>query len=357
MKWFACILCLLAFIASSRAGQVDESEFLRQLKEKPAQSPEAAGWFASLPMEKKRAFADKIGQIVLDSPDSSTFAVAFGANQSPYPWVLIVGGSTDRMKLLGGNYFKYEFRDDERVKKQWQVCWYNDESYRASSSNGRIVFAKRQDEKKDPNNLFGVWISQFGWRYVGPKLPKFGPKTEEERNAIAEIEKLGGDVHVDIRVPEYRATEVSLPAGVANDAMKRLRYLSDLRGLTVGYADITDAGLENLKGLTNLRDLCLVGVKISDASLKHLKGLTQLRDLRLNDNKIADAGLLNLKGLTQLEILYLNHTNVTDAGLEHLKGLTQLRELDLRYTEVSDQGVAKLQKALPKCKVRWRPGD
>ena len=41
----------------------------------------------------------------------------------------------------------------------------------------------------------------------------------------------------------------------------------------------------------------------------------------------------------------------TDAGLDRLKGFTQLRELDLTGTQVTDAGVAKLQKALPNCKI------
>jgi hypothetical protein len=46
---------------------------------------------------------------------------------------------------------------------------------------------------------------------------------------------------------------------------------------------------------------------------------------------------------------------VTDAGLEHLKNLTRLKELDLYDTKVTAAGVAELQKALPKCQIRFGP--
>jgi hypothetical protein len=35
----------------------------------------------------------------------------------------------------------------------------------------------------------------------------------------------------------------------------------------------------------------------------------------------------------------------------NLKGLTQLQILDLQRTKVTDAGVAKLQQALPNCKI------
>ncbi|MCX7428861.1 MAG: hypothetical protein NTW96_24950 [Planctomycetia bacterium] len=357
MKWFSCVLCVFALVVPSRASQADESEFLRQLKERPAESPEAAGWFASLPIAKKRAVAAKIGQIVLDSPDSPDFGVAFGASGSPYPWVLIVRDSPDdRLHLYGGNYFKCELRDDKRVKRHWEAGWYNVQHYDTRSSDGRVVFEKIEDKKQDLKNLFGVWVEPR-WRYVGPELPQFGPKTEQERIATREIRKLGGRVYVDIRLTEYRATAVSLPPGATDDALKHVKDLPELQDLFVAYGNLTDGSMENVKDLTSLRVLFLGGMKITDAGLKHLKGLIELRDLNLQDTKITDVGLENLTGLTQLETLNLSNTKVTDAGLEHLKGLGKLRELNLLDTRVSDLGVEKLQKALPKCKIRWHPGE
>ena len=69
--------------------------------------------------------------------------------------------------------------------------------------------------------------------------------------------------------------------------------------------------------------------------------------------KISDADLVHLKELTQLECLDLNNTQVSDAGLIHLKGLTKLEWLFLSNTQTSVKGVAKLQKALPNCRIHF----
>jgi hypothetical protein len=43
--------------------------------------------------------------------------------------------------------------------------------------------------------------------------------------------------------------------------------------------------------------------------------------------------------------------DITDADLEQLNGLTQLKEVQLDGTSLTDEGVAKLQQALPNCKI------
>jgi hypothetical protein len=67
-----------------------------------------------------------------------------------------------------------------------------------------------------------------------------------------------------------------------------------------------------------------------------------------------DAGLAQLQVLTGLQVLYLRGTPVTDAGLAQLHGLTGLHELFLDGTQVTDSGLAQLQKALPNCWIKVR---
>ena len=66
---------------------------------------------------------------------------------------------------------------------------------------------------------------------------------------------------------------------------------------------------------------------------------------------ITDNHMEQVKNLTELQFLDLEHTHVSDTGLEHLRGLTDLQHLDLRYTKVTEAGVARLQQALPNCKI------
>ena len=91
--------------------------------------------------------------------------------------------------------------------------------------------------------------------------------------------------------------------------------------------------------------------RVTDAALVHLTGLSSLLILELERSQVTDAGLVHLKGLVNLRALRLNDTEVTDAGLEHLKGLIDLEVLVLSDTQVTDAGVAKLQEALPNCKI------
>jgi len=53
----------------------------------------------------------------------------------------------------------------------------------------------------------------------------------------------------------------------------------------------------------------------------------------------------------QLKRLSLATSGMTDAGLDHLAGLTNLEELNVTGTKVTADGIARLQAALPKCKI------
>lgn len=89
----------------------------------------------------------------------------------------------------------------------------------------------------------------------------------------------------------------------------------------------------------------------TDDGLVHLRELTRLHSLYLRGDQVTDAGMVHLKGLKQLQVLNLNGTQVTDSGLEQLRELTQLKILWLTDTQVTYAGVAKLQTALPNCKI------
>lgn len=89
----------------------------------------------------------------------------------------------------------------------------------------------------------------------------------------------------------------------------------------------------------------------SDEDLAPLAAFPSLKALALADTRITDAGMKHLERLTDLTYLVLSFTDVTDTGLEHIKDLRGLRTLVLARTRVTDEGVAKLQQALPNCRV------
>lgn len=129
-------------------------------------------------------------------------------------------------------------------------------------------------------------------------------RAREQREAVAEIEKLNGAVEYDL--PQYFD---SLPPPPPPQRPPEPAWLLKLLGgdffgdvVFVGYAD-----------------------------------------------EAADADLVQLKEFKHLQSLYLGGTKVTDAGLAHITGLTQLQKLSLQNTKVTDVGRGKLHEALPTC--------
>tara|TARA_Y100000593_G_C4159696_1_gene261374 strand:+ start:163 stop:705 length:543 start_codon:yes stop_codon:yes gene_type:complete len=129
----------------------------------------------------------------------------------------------------------------------------------------------------------------------------------------------------------------------------------DESGHNVG-SKITDVGLKEVAKLENLAHLDLNATVITDAGLKEVAKLQQLKELDLYlCFEITDAGLKEVAKCGRLNVLRLRATPITDAGLKELAKLKQLAELDLCQTHVTEAGVARLQKALPKCKILYSP--
>jgi hypothetical protein len=131
-------------------------------------------------------------------------------------------------------------------------------------------------------------------------------RARQQKAAVEEIERLGGDVEYDYAVDQSgNPISGAVPPGPA--------WLRNLLGNDF-FATVVEANF-------------------------------------LSSSSVTDASLGHLKRLTQLQRLFLCRTKVTDAGLEHLNGLTKLRELKLSDTKVADEGVKRLQQALPNCEI------
>ncbi|MCE9554664.1 MAG: hypothetical protein K8T91_15010 [Planctomycetes bacterium] len=137
------------------------------------------------------------------------------------------------------------------------------------------------------------------------------------------------------------------------DALEPLTGLTKLHRLYLSHTQVTDSGLMHVKGLSGLQELELCDSQVTDKGLEHLKGLSELQTLKLCTTKVTDYGLRHLKGLTSLQHLDLAGTEITDAGLEYLEELTNLKYLSLNDTAVTDTGKARLEKALPNCKIHY----
>jgi hypothetical protein len=151
-------------------------------------------------------------------------------------------------------------------------------------------------------------------------------RAQRQRRAVAAIRALGGSV----------AYAFKTNAGTSQDP-RGPDWLFQILGWDY-YADVVSVSASDLTGMT-------------DATCSDLSALTSLEGLNLAGTQVTDAGLRYLAGLTSLDHLCLSNTQVTDAGLAHLVGLTSLQSLWLDGTRVTDKGCAKLQQALPRCRI------
>jgi len=138
---------------------------------------------------------------------------------------------------------------------------------------------------------------------------------------------------------------------VLDKKLEPLQGLSQVKTLGLRWSGITDDGLDYIKRLGQVRELDVSYNHFTDAQVNHLLGLTQLDALDVSETLITDKGLERLTALVQLQRLDLSDTDVTDDGLVQVAKLSQLQILDVSGTQVTDAGVAKLQQALPNCKI------
>ena len=186
--------------------------------------------------------------------------------------------------------------------------------------------------------LVFVLLANLGMAWIFPRWRV----ARQQRDAVAAIRALGGDVYYDYMWPG--------PGGVPPGPVWARRLLGD-----DFFADAVcvndDVWVQMMFAGGPLWSPRYPG-RITDAWLRPIGKLPRLEILRLGYSHVTDVGMSRLEGLTCLRELDLSGTRVTDAGLEHLKGLTQLRKLDLRFAEVTAQGVNKLREALPKCEIQ-----
>ena len=199
---------------------------------------------------------------------------------------------------------------------------------------------------------------------------------DSELKARAELERIGVRIRLD---PTGNVMAVSLDKKTTftDKDTEHLKWMIDLRQLSLNGANVTDAGLQNLAGLNKLEVLDLCNTKIGDSWRDSMPELTKLTWLDLRGTKVTDAGLKRLIDLPKLKNLFLSGPKITNAGLEHigkiptiehlslplcraisnagllsLRGLYKLKELDVRRTSVFEDGVNALQRFLPNCTIR-----
>src|SRR5947208_10389805 len=93
-----------------------------------------------------------------------------------------------------------------------------------------------------------------------------GAARADEASAVEAVEKLGGKVTRDDKLPG-----------------------KPVIGVNLNHSKVTDASLKELKDLKQLTTLILTGTQVTDAGLKELADLKQLTSLNLGYTKVTDA--------------------------------------------------------------------
>jgi Leucine-rich repeat (LRR) protein len=120
---------------------------------------------------------------------------------------------------------------------------------------------------------------------------------------------------------------------ITDSMLEFLAAVPTIEWLDIGWAQITDTGLDRLTALTHLRWLTMGGNKLTDTALQFLRQMPQLEYLDIGGQQRTDSGLWSLL--------------LTDAGVQAIASVTELRELRLSGTAVTSHGLALLE-PLPK---------
>jgi len=173
---------------------------------------------------------------------------------------------------------------------------------------------------------------------------------------------------------------------ITDTTLEYLSGVTTLEWLDIGWAQITDTGLDQLVSLGNLRSLTMGGNKLTDTALEFLRqmpqieyldvggaqrtdsglwsllltetgvqaiaSVTELRELRLQGTSITGRGLETLHALAKLERLDLHGCRkLQDRDVPALTGFRHLRRLDLKDSGLNEAAVARVRSALPQCQV------
>ena len=244
--------------------------------------------------------------------------------------------------------------------------------------NQRMVVAELQELHPEIIYDYQIALTNNGSR-VYRDVPPPGPKWLIDllgKECFVEVVQIEVDdpqvtdraIALIAKLPSIDHLLLTSAPEITDDGLVHFAGMHNLEMVALYSDHLTGVGLAHLRGLRRLKYLSAEGW-IDDASLEHVSKLERLESLYINGvAEITDRGLAQIAKLTNLRFLGLgfgaphtvdiqDHMTITDEGLASLYGLKNLESLDLRTTGVTEAGIDKLQKALPNCKIKWRPKD
>jgi hypothetical protein len=140
-------------------------------------------------------------------------------------------------------------------------------------------------------------------------------------------------------------------AEISNEMIGPLANMANLTSLSLQDSDVDDDGLILLTDLP-LKSLVLSGgLFVGDPGLAVLENYEELSQLNLSDTGATTAPLALLPNPEKLTSLDMSLTGIGDQDVDQLARFESLATLAIRSTMITPEGVARLEEALPNCRV------
>lgn len=182
-------------------------------------------------------------------------------------------------------------------------------------------------------------------------LVLLGDLTVRQKEAVAELRRLGADVRIENIAPspteiwvDYRGNETQ------DSSLVPIAGLEPLTALRILGGKVTDRGLLRITRVPRLWLLVVRSSQVKDPGVETISKLGTLTKLDLIEVKVTRQGLEYLSRLKKLERLFLYGTTLRDGDVDPLKKLSWLSQLSLPKS-ISAAKVEELRQALPKTDV------
>ena len=186
----------------------------------------------------------------------------------------------------------------------------------------------------------------------------YASRAQQQRRAVAAIERLGGTVIYDYQyyIDEHDERCIGLFEEPPDKWYVHLlgrdyfHRVAGVYGYKEHHYESIGSGMHSFgpsRMRTNFNEH-------TDECLKSLGGIHSLVFLNLRKTTVTDAGLNHLLKLHSLERLNLYDCNITDEGLRTLPRVKGLSEISLLNTKVTAEGIRQLQTVMPRLEI-WHP--
>lgn len=181
-------------------------------------------------------------------------------------------------------------------------------------------------------------------------------ETRRQREAVAAIQKKGGQVIYDYEFVNY---DLPFKGGLEGPRYWPkwmvnwigIDWFAEVRQVSLGDKHVTNNDLLILKDLGSLQRLSIYNSQITDEGLRYLKNHDSLQELSIENTRITGVGLKYLREFNSLQRLILYNTKITSEGLLFLECLSNLKTLRVQSRDISFEAKTRLRTSLPNCQV------